>query len=188
MSAAERPEQIAIIRHGEKPPPGGPAQGIDEDGMPHVHSLVVRGWQRAGALANFFCVSGDPAIRCPTRLFSPPRHGKDGDHGRPFETLTPLAAKLGTAIDVTYGLGEEQELARRVLASGGVVLISWEHKRIPQIANAILGNDTTAPQAWPDERFDLVWVFDLQPGGGYAFSQRPQLVLGGDRIDVVPKG
>jgi broad specificity phosphatase PhoE len=188
MRAAERPEQIAIVRHGEKPPPDGRPQGIDEDGMPHDHSLVVRGWQRAGALVNFFCVPADPTLRCPTRLYSPPRHGKAGDHGRPFETLSPLAAKLGTAIDVTYGLNEEQELANRVLARAGVVLISWEHKRIPKIANAILGDDSTAPQAWPDERFDLVWVFDRQPDGGYAFSQRPQLLLGGDRTDLIPIG
>lgn len=184
MSAAVRPEQITIVRHGEKPPPAGQPQGIDENGKPHPHSLVVRGWQRAGALVNFFCAPGDPSIRCPTRLYSPPRHGSDGDHGRPFETISPLAAKLGTAIDVSFVLDQEHELARDVLASGGVVLISWEHKRIPKIANALLGRDA-APQQWPDDRYDVVWVFDLQPDGGYAFRQVPQLLLGGDRAEPI---
>jgi hypothetical protein len=185
MSNPARPEQIAIIRHAEKPPPNPPPHGIDEKGIPHAHSLVVRGWQRAGALVNFFCVPGSPAIKCPTRLYSPPRHGTDGDHGRPNETILPLAAKLNTAVDTTCVLDEEQALAARVLASGsGVVLIAWEHKRISKIANAILGREI-AP-AWPDDRYDLVWVFDLQPDGGYAFRQVPQLLLSGDRADPIP--
>jgi broad specificity phosphatase PhoE len=182
MNAA-RPEQIAIIRHGEKPPPSGSPQGIDENGKPHAHSLVVRGWQRAGALAKHFCAPSDPAIRCPTRLYSPPRHGQDGDHGRPFETITPLAAPLGMPIDVSFVLDQEDELVRDVLGRGGVVLISWEHKRIPKIANAVLGKDV-AP-AWPDDRYDVVWLFDLQPDGSYAFRQVPQLLLAGDRADTI---
>jgi hypothetical protein len=186
MSNPTRPEQIAIIRHGEKPPPIPPPHGIDEKGIPHAHSLTVRGWQRAGALVNFFCVPLDPTVRCPTRLYSPPRHGTDGDHGRPNETILPLAAKLNLAVDTTYVLDEEKALAARVLAAGGVVLIAWEHKRIRKIANAIVGREI-APR-WPDDRFDLVWVLDLQPDGGYAFRQVPQLLLSGDRRDVIPSG
>jgi hypothetical protein len=187
MSEPMRPEQIAIIRHGEKPPPFGPPHGIDENGKPHPHSLVVRGWQRAGALVNFFCVPSDSSLLCPTRLYSPPRHGGDGDHGRPNETILALAAKLGTAIDTTFVLDQEEALANRVLESGsGVVLISWEHKRIPKIVNALVGGQIAPP--WPDDRYDLVWVLDLQPGGGYAFRQLPQLLLAGDRTDVVPTG
>ncbi len=186
MSNPPRPEQIAIIRHGEKPPPIPPPHGIDETGTQHAHSLIVRGWQRAGALVNFFCVPLNPTMRCPTRLYSPPRHGLDGDHGRPNETILALAEKLNLAIDTTYVLDEEQALVTRVLSAAGVVLISWEHKRIPKIANAILGREI-APE-WPGDRFDLVWVFDLQPDGGYTFRQVPQLLLSGDRTDVIPTG
>ena len=184
------PRKLVVIRHGEKPPkPGPPPAGVREDGSEHDQSLIVRGWQRAGALALYFATPWDPAIERPTRLYSPPRQGKAGDHGRPHQTLTPLAEKLGHAIDDGFGLDEERELVADALGRDGVVLISWEHKRIPHIANAILGNETTAPQSWPDDRFDVAWVFDLQPGGGYAFSQRPQLLLGGDRPDVIsPNG
>lgn len=63
------------------------------------------------------------------------------------------------------------------------MLIGWEHKHIPLIANAILGN-TSAPQKWPGNRFDMVWVFDLgADGNAYALSQIPELLLPGDSPD-----
>ena len=86
-------------------------------------------------------------------------------------------------------LDAERDLVAAVLRCDGVVLIAWEHKRIPRIANAILGDATTAPQEWPEERFDLIWMFDLDPPSGrYRFLQRPQLVLGGDSSGVVTFG
>jgi len=174
-----------LIRHGEKPPKAGPPPGgVHEDGLPHQQSLIVRGWQRAGALAPFFATPWDPAIAPPTHLYSPPRRHDDGDHGRPFQTVTPLSERLELALNTSFSLDAETELAADVRTCDGVVLIAWEHKRIPLIANALLGDATTAPQAWPDDRFDLVWIFDLQPDGRYAFSQRPQLLLHGDRPEV----
>ncbi len=188
-SDGPQPRQILLIRHGEKPPPfGPPPAGIKEDGREDHHSLIVRGWQRAGALANFFGAPRDAAIQYPTCLYSPPHAGKDGDHGRPYQTLTAVAAKLGLGIVTTHALDEEQQLVADVMTCGGVVLVAWEHKRIPIIANAILGDATTAPQTWPDDRFDVVWIFDRTPVGGYRFDQRPQLLLGGDSPDVIPAG
>ncbi len=68
------------------------------------------------------------------------------------------------------------------LACPGVVLIAWEHEFIPSIANLILGNSSTVPQAWPSERFDVVWIFDFNPATNtYAFNQLPQLLLQGDQ-------
>ena len=179
------PRKIVLIRHGEKPPKAGPPpSGVREDGSPHHESLVVCGWQRAGALVPFFSTPWDPAIERPTYLYSPPSHGTDGDHGRPNQTLTPLARKLDLAIDVRFVLDAETALVADALARAGSVLIAWEHKRIPRIANALLGDTVTAPQSWPDDRFDVAWVFDLHPGGGYRFSQRPELLLHGDLPDV----
>jgi hypothetical protein len=174
-----------LIRHAEKPPETGPPPaGVHEDGVQHEHSLIVRGWQRAGALAPFFAMPWDPAIATPTELYSPPRRHDDGDHGRPYQTLIPLAARLGLAANTSYALDAESELAADVRTRDGVILIAWEHNRIPLIANALLGDATTEPQTWPDDRFDLVWILDLQPDGRYAFSQRAQLLLHGDRADV----
>jgi len=182
------PRKITIVRHAEKPPLLGSPAGVKEDGSRHRHSLIVRGWQRAGALVPFFCAPWDPAIESPTTLYAPPSHGGEGDHGRPFETIAPLAERLNMQIDQRFVLGQESELVADVLGRAGVVLIAWEHDRIPRIVNAILQNDAAAPQKWPDDRFDLAWICDLQPGGGYRFSQRPQLLLSGDRPEIVPSG
>ena len=43
--------KIMIIRHAEKPT--GQQDGVDESGTSSPHHLIVRGWQRAGALACF---------------------------------------------------------------------------------------------------------------------------------------
>ncbi len=180
------PHKIFVIRHGEKPSPLGPV-GIKEDGRQDDHSLIVRGWQRAGALASYFCDPRDGAIACPTKVYSPPKAGKAGDHGRPYQTVCPVAEKLNAEIDIRFTLDEEQELVADVLARSGVVLIAWEHKRIHTIANAILGDETTAPQTWPDDRFDVTWIFERGPSGTYTFDQRPQLLLAGDRPEVIPR-
>ena len=67
------------------------------------------------------------------------------------------------------------------LSRGGVVLISWQHEYIPSIANHILGDSTTAPQAWPEGRFDMIWVFDLDAASNqYGFVEVPQCLLMGD--------
>ncbi|HEU0051720.1 MAG TPA: hypothetical protein VFQ39_01040, partial [Longimicrobium sp.] len=93
--------------------------------------------------------------------------------------------KLGLAIDTSNLKGDETAVAQAAMACGGVALIAWQHQDIPTIANAIVGNDSTVPQQWPGDRFDLVWVFDLQPGGTYSFTQVPQLLLAGDLPSVI---
>lgn len=186
MNDAQRPEQILIVRHAEKPPLVGKPYGIDIDGDPHPHSLIVRGWQRAGALVSFFCDPRSPLVKRPTSVYSPPSHGTDGDHGRPYETIVAVASGLNVEPQTRFTLDEEDALAKHVLGAGGVVLIGWEHKRIPRIVNALLGETTTAPQAWPDDRFDMVWMLDLHGASGtYRFSQTPQLLLAGDRPDPI---
>jgi hypothetical protein len=49
------PSKIMLIRHAEKP--HGSDQGVTDKGEPDPESLIVRGWQRAGALVALF----DPA-------------------------------------------------------------------------------------------------------------------------------
>jgi hypothetical protein len=61
------------------------------------------------------------------------------------------------------------------------VLIAWEHNAIIDLANLILGDRKSSPQRWPGSRFDLVWVFDQQPGlKKWKFTQVPQILLPGD--------
>jgi len=105
-----------------------------------------------------------------------------------METVTPLADKLGLDLQAQFTKGMETQVAQAAMAESGPVLVCWQHKALHLVANAVLGDDTTAPQTWPGDRFDVVWVFDLQPGGSYTFSQLPQLLLKGDSPDPIPGG
>jgi hypothetical protein len=91
-----------------------------------------------------------------------------------------LATVLGLTLQTEYLKGDEADLAPAAVAATGPVLIAWEHEAIPDIVNAIVGNDTTCPQKWSGSRFDLVWVLDAKSGGGWSFTQVPQLLLSGD--------
>ncbi|WP_031357395.1 hypothetical protein [Caballeronia sordidicola] len=178
-----RAQKIMVIRHGEKPEGTSPPYGVTTAGEQDVESLLVDGWTRAGALAVLFAPSRGPlqsaTLAVPQYVFA--AADEDGSASqRPVETVSVVAQKLDLTTNSTYKVGDETDLAAAAMACDGVVLVGWEHKHIPLIANAILGN-TTAPQSWPGNRFDMVWVFDLKAGGGvYSFSQVPQLLLAGD--------
>ncbi len=201
---ASLPQQIYLLRHGEKPAdppapspgqptaPSGPPFGVDADGNQSVHSLLPRGWQRSGALAVLF----DPAVgalqaglRTPTALYSPSYGDPDTTQAhRTFQTIQGLGGRLGVTIRSPLPEGQEPALAEAILASGGeVVLICWEHDHIPALAQAIPTLDATAiPTAWPGDRFDVIWTFALDPATGrYLFGQVPQQLLDGDTDTVI---
>jgi hypothetical protein len=179
--------KVMVIRHAEKPTDSPSFYGVTAVGEKDPESLIVRGWQRAGALACLFAPSRgplqSPELAEPQFLFA---SDKKGGSQRPLETITPLSQKLGIKIDTSFAKGQEKDLVKKALSRQGIVLICWQHEVIPEIANRILGNETTAPQQWPGSRFDLVWVFDLDPGSGtYQFSQVSQLLLAGDSADPI---
>jgi len=198
------PQQIYVIRHGEKPadpPPVSPGQptsapgppfGVDVNGNQNAHSLLPRGWQRSGALAVLF----DPALgalqaglRTPTALYSPSYGKPDKTQAhRTYQTIQGLAGRLGLPIQSPVPEGQEPALAEAILGSGReVVLICWEHRHIPALAQAIPTVDaTTVPTKWPGERFDVIWSFALDAAAGcYAFGQVPQQLLVGDTDTVI---
>lgn len=201
--------KIIIIRHAEKPDgtPGSPV-GVTVDGVDDKDSLTVQGWQRAGALAEFFSPANTglaalglavPDVilasddhKHPSGAASPPAGSspEEGSHSkRPIETVTPLAAKLGKSIDSSdYWLGDEQALVKGAIASAGVVLICWQHEHIPTIANLLIPppnpipSHWPVPQKWPGSRYDVVWVFAAtgESQESWSFSQVPQNLLAGD--------
>jgi hypothetical protein len=176
--------KIMLIRHAEKP--DDTDDGVDEKGKPDKHDLIVRGWQRAGALTQFFANPRDPhgPIQRPAAIFATePTTGSDSK--RPLHTVTPLGQFLAVTIDSAIMEGSEQDLVDAAAAGGGVVLIAWHHEKIPAIANLLLGNQT-APQKWPSDRFDVVWIFDRTAADApWTFSQAPQLLLAGDSKSVI---
>ncbi|MFG2843945.1 hypothetical protein ACGF12_12335 [Kitasatospora sp. NPDC048296] len=167
---------VMIIRHGEKP--DGNQPGLDENGKHDGKSLTQRGWDRAKALPTLFAppVTG---LRTPARIYAATDQGPMAGAHRMRQTVTPLATKLGPAVDTTYAESQESELAGAALAGTQPVLICWEHSRIPRIVEALGASGSGVPGTWPD-RFDLVWVFSRPAGGAWTFQEVRQHLLDGD--------
>jgi hypothetical protein len=174
------PDQIIIIRHAQKPTKKPKHDGVREDGTPDPESLIVSGWQHAGALASVFSVPGS-RVAPPDVIFAAGAGkkkqaigGKEvtiGSHSRrPVETVTPMAKRLGLTPVTTFTKGEEPLLVKDVLGRTGTILICWQHQDIATIGNLIVGNQTTVPQTWPENRYDLIWVFD-RAGDSWNFRQ-----------------
>jgi hypothetical protein len=183
MAAAPTTTKIMIIRHAEKPPDSDGPFGVTPEGDQDAESLIIQGWQRAGALACFFAPAHGPLqsadLATPGFLFAAESKSGGGSK-RPDETITPLASKLGLTAK-THKKSDLEKVAADAMACGGTALICWQHQDIPAIANIIVGNASTVPQKWPGDRFDVVWVFDLAPSSNsYSFNQVPQLLLAGD--------
>ncbi len=188
--------KIMIIRHAEKPSSAAPDDtpyGVSDTGDKDTESLTIHGWQRAGALTCFF----DPEygqlqnshLAKPQFLYA--SQLKKLKHGsrRSYETIMPLAKKLGLKINNNFMKGEEEKMVEDALQKSGVVLICWQHENIQisakegtgiakyildtggynfsQVPQCLLYGDSPdtikgAPDKWPDDRFDVVWVFDLK--------------------------
>jgi hypothetical protein len=181
-----------IIRHAEKPI--GDERAIDVVGSPSDADLIVRGWQRAGALVCFFAPTHGPlqdaSLAVPKFVFASWPKGEDpapGVHGsekpkshRPRHTVESLCAKLNLKLNAEFSKGQEKEVAEAAMACPGPVLISWQHESIPGILNALPGGEA-GPKSWPGERFDVVYVLTWDAGAKkYRFSQVPQMLLAGD--------
>jgi hypothetical protein len=180
--------KVMLIRHGEKPESNGPPFGVDANGNQSKNELIVRGWQRAGALARFFWPSSgallDARLGKPTSLFAPSPSPAESSE-RALHTLGPLAALAQLDIDTSCRIGEEQKLAGKILKLQGVVLVAWEHKHIRDIVKTLSGGAIKSPR-WPHERFDMVFVLTAPLGS--QLLQVPQMLLAGDSADIFPDG
>jgi hypothetical protein len=199
-SAVSKLVKVLIIRHAEKPPTKHePPYGVTADGDQDSKSLVVRGWQRAGALATLLAPRGgvfsNPALATPSIVYAAKAREEDSpatdDVGsksqRPLQTVAPLAARLHLTVNLSFSKGDEAALAKDVLSRAGVVLICWQHERICAISRHLVAAappDEDIPAGWPDERFDVVWVFtpptDSAGSLRWSFTQVPQQLLDGD--------
>jgi hypothetical protein len=176
--------KIMIVRHAEKPSDDGKILGVDAAGKDNTEELIVRGWQRSGALVRLFAPRDgrfvDPHLATPKTIFAS-KVGKHSKSLRPQHTVLELATLLGLTLSLGHDKGDLEALAADAIAAQGPVLIAWEHQDIPDIVNLITGNSTTCPQTWPGDRFDVVWVLDRTDASAtWSFAQVPQLLLSGD--------
>lgn len=176
--------KIMLIRHAEKPAKDGTPYGVTRKGERSKESLDVRGWQRAGALTNLFAPANGrfqhASLAKPQFLFASKPLRRKGSK-RPIETITPLAEKLALKINSNYARSDFKSMIEEVFSCKGVVLICWQREYIPDIASVILGNKKTAPSNWPEDCFDMIWVFDrYRSSSKYKFKQVPQKLLAVD--------
>ena len=177
------PNKIMIVRHAEKPVPDK-VEGVRARGTADAASLTPLGWQRAGALVGFFEHPRSPHIACPEHLFAVRFDLADADSSRrPKQTLRPLSQALGLPINDGFGKEQEARLVQSMARLTGTVLIAWSHENIAKIV-AALGMADAVPSEWPDERFDVVWVFD-RVHQRTRFTQVPQCLLAGDSVDPI---
>ena len=198
MSRNTDPNQVLIIRHGEKV--GDPKK--DDDGGRH---LSIQGSARAAALPSLF-VPPLPQLSCKLHYHAAefaglyrqiPTKGKASrfptpnfifatqrskHSNRPVETVTPLATALNLPINDGYADTDAdiQEMAGAIhdhLAfEGKVVLICWHHAKIPAIARAL---GVAKPPKWDGKVFDRVWQITY-PKGKAVLADLPQMLLYGD--------
>lgn len=181
---------LILMRHAEKPDAVTGSQGVDELGHHDPQALSVRGWQRAGALVHLLAPTNvaHAVLPRPTGLCAA-APSRQHPSRRPAMTLQPLASQL----DLPIGCRADDEpavVAQALLAQAGVILVSWRHDELPSLARA-LAMAAAAPElvahippAWPDDRFDLLWLLDRR-GGVWRFRQQPQLLLAGDVADTI---
>ena len=132
-----------FMRHGEKPNRGFPGPGLTSEGHDDGESLVIRGWQRAGAWAALFGAGlGGTDYPSPGAVYAAdPKKGNDDRSKRPLETASPLTARLGLEPILRFGVGEEAALVADLIALSGVALVFWEHKAITaSIIPGLLGD------------------------------------------------
>lgn len=177
-------KKVMVIRHAEKPLVGK-VNGVRARGEIDDASLAPLGWQRSGALVKFFEHPTDSHIARPDHLFATRYDlGDVRSSRRPKRTLRAMSQAFGVRINDSFGKEQEPALAIAMAKLEGAVLVSWSHENILKISSA-MGVHCALPDEWPDDRFDLVWVFD---GGRttWKFTQVMQHLLAGDSTSACP--
>lgn len=181
-----RATKIMLLRHAEKPAKDNAPFGVTRKGQRSKEALTVRGWQRAGALANLFAPAHGhfqhPSLATPQFLYASKPRLRKGSR-RSLQTIIPLGEKLSVKINSEFERDEYEKMLADVFSRNGVALICWQREYIPDIASLILGSKKITPKDWPEDRYDMIWVFDLDRSSStYKFEQVPQELLAGDLI------
>jgi hypothetical protein len=162
------PKLVLLVRHAEKPLP-------DEPFSAHLTPL---GQERARALPALFKASGARPRPFPTPDFLFAAQDTDKSH-RPVETIAPLAKFLKLPVNQEYQTAETKKLADAILGNpkyaGKIVLVSWRHSKIPELARAF--GATNAPAKWQGSVYDRVWQISYDAAGKATFVDRPQRLM-----------
>ena len=157
--AAESPnvETIVLVRHGEKPDAG-------------LGQLSCQGLNRALALPNVIqTLFGKPDfIFAPDPAHSKPDHLKSYDYVRPLATIEPTAIRFALPVNTQFGQEDDKGLVaalERRDYRNALVLVAWEHRKIEDIAQALLAHNGADPKvrvpSWSYDDFDSIYVIRI---------------------------
>lgn len=156
---APTPALVVLLRHGHKDVP----RASGPDGTAN-HNLSAIGQAQAEQLATL--VPGCLQQSRPLHLASHGFQAETGKNARSYQTLVPLAVVSGVNIRMLPEAELDSEgSGRRLLTDqryqGGVLVIAWEHRRLPALARGL---------GWPsmplvdDDDFDSLWLLRYVPG------------------------
>lgn len=165
---------VMVIRHGEKP----------KDKNDHTLNSVGRA--RAEALAGLFAPA-DGVLRA--ALYRPDRliasKGTTASM-RPLQTLQPLQLRTGLPLQSRFDFeAQEAEVGKWLAQRLDVTLVCGEHQALIEVCKNLGKVSPKLPKAWPDDRFDMVWIFESDDGVSWKFSQVPELLLAGDKAKPI---
>lgn len=156
---------VYAIRHAEKP------------SDPNSHILSPAGFARAQALAELFSPSTGTirnGLQTPTEIIV-----SEGTTAslRPYQTGKPLADRLHEVEVTKWAAADYKAAGTAVAAMHGVTLVIWAHTELPGLCKAF---GVKTPSSWPDDRFDVIWIFK-RTATGWVFTQLPEMLMPGDK-------
>ncbi len=175
-----------FVRHGEKPSDHGAPHGINHHGEQDSHSLSVRGWMRAGALAGLMAhvpIGSHSRLEPPQRVVAT-KPSVDAKSRREIDTATPIARRLDLDVEDGHGHGDEGTLCADILGDPRPTLVVWHHGELPALVRSFpISNRDAVPADWPGHRFDLIWCLSRDPEAReYTFTSINQQLLDGDEL------
>lgn len=184
LDPLKAPTLVMFIRHGEKPSDHGTPRGIDHSGEHDNHSLSVRGWMRAGALAGLLAhapLTAHPEIHPPERIVAT-KPSEEAKSRREINTADPIARRLNLIVDSDMGHGNETAVRESILGDSRVTLVVWHHGTMAHLVRGFpISNADEVPHHWPEDRFDLVWILRRNSDDEmYTFISMDQRLLDGD--------